>query len=83
MPLVHFRKKFRFFSFDFRQNLDVRTFNIFAVAEHTGNQIFLASYKNFFSLKMFMKLKLQLKLKLKLKGNGTSAPYFLPLKTSL
>ena len=26
MPLVNFRKKFRFFSFDFRQNFDVRTF---------------------------------------------------------
>ncbi len=26
MPFVNFRKKFRFFSFDFRQNFDVRTF---------------------------------------------------------
>jgi hypothetical protein len=25
-PFVNFRKKFRFFSFDFRQNFDVRTF---------------------------------------------------------
>jgi hypothetical protein len=27
MPFVNFRKKFRFFSFDFRQNFDVRTFS--------------------------------------------------------
>jgi hypothetical protein len=27
MPLVNFRKKFRFFSFDFRQNFEVRTFS--------------------------------------------------------
>jgi hypothetical protein len=27
MPFVNFRKKFRFFSFDFRQNFDVRTKN--------------------------------------------------------
>jgi hypothetical protein len=47
MPFVNFRKKFRFFSFDFRQNFDVRTF--FAVTEHTRNQIFLKRYpKNFF-----------------------------------
>jgi hypothetical protein len=26
MPFVNFRKKFRFLSFDFRQNFDVRTF---------------------------------------------------------
>jgi hypothetical protein len=26
MPFVYFRKKFRFFSLDFRQNFDVRTF---------------------------------------------------------
>jgi hypothetical protein len=26
MPSVNFRKKFRFFSFDFRQNFDVQTF---------------------------------------------------------
>ena len=26
MPFVNFRKKFRFFSFDFHQNFDVRTF---------------------------------------------------------
>ncbi len=26
MPFVNFRKKFRYFSFDFRQNFDVRTF---------------------------------------------------------
>jgi hypothetical protein len=26
MPFINFRKKFRFFSFDFRQNFDVRTF---------------------------------------------------------
>ncbi len=27
MPLVNFRKKFRFFSFDFRRNFEVRTFS--------------------------------------------------------
>jgi hypothetical protein len=26
MPFLNFRKKFRFFSFDFRQNFDVQTF---------------------------------------------------------
>jgi hypothetical protein len=26
MPFINFRKKFRLFSFDFRQNFDVRTF---------------------------------------------------------
>ncbi len=44
MPFVNFRKKFRFFSFDFRQNFEVRN-----VTENTQNQIFLMSYpKNFF-----------------------------------
>ncbi len=39
MPFVNFRKIFCFFSFDFRQNFDVRTFP----------QIFLMSYpKTFF-----------------------------------
>jgi hypothetical protein len=46
MPFVNFRKKFRFFSFDFRQN---RCSNISAVTEHTRNQIFFERYpKNFF-----------------------------------
>jgi hypothetical protein len=27
MPLVNCQKKFRFFSFDFRQNFEVRTFS--------------------------------------------------------
>ncbi len=42
MPLVNFRKKFWFLSFDFRQNFEVRTFS--------RNQILFKRYpKNFFS----------------------------------
>jgi hypothetical protein len=48
MPFVNFRKKFRFFSFDFRQNFGVR-----AVTEHTQNQIFFEEYPKNFFLKIF------------------------------
>jgi hypothetical protein len=51
MPLAHFRKKksllFLQFSPEFRLS------NIFAVTEHTRNQIFLASYQQIFFLKIF------------------------------
>jgi hypothetical protein len=48
MPLVNFRKKFRFFSFDFAP--EFRSSNISVVTEHTQNQLFLMSYpKKFFS----------------------------------
>jgi hypothetical protein len=46
MPLVNFRTKFRFFSFDFHQNFEVRTFS----TEHTRNQIFLERYLKYFFL---------------------------------
>ncbi len=45
MPLVNFRKKFRFLFFDFHQN--------FEVTEHTRNQIFLERYPKNFFLKKF------------------------------
>ncbi len=45
MPFVNFRKKFRFCSFDFRQNFDVRTFPL--VTEHFCWEI---SKKLFFKL---------------------------------
>ncbi len=48
MPFVNFRKKFRFFSFDFRQNFEVRRFSL--ETEHTWNQIFLEWYTKFFLL---------------------------------
>jgi hypothetical protein len=41
MPLVKFRTKIRLFSFDFRQNFEVRTFSgerISSLAEHTRNR---------------------------------------------
>ncbi len=44
MPFVNFRKKFRFFSFDFRQ------ISMFAVTEHRRNQTFLKSYPFFFKI---------------------------------
>ncbi len=46
MPLVNFRKKFRLVSFE------VRSSNIYAVTEHTRNQIFLERY----SKKIFFKI---------------------------
>ncbi len=52
MPFVNFRKKIRFFSFDFRQNFDVRTFPRWLSSEHTRNQIFLMSYSKIFFVKV-------------------------------
>jgi hypothetical protein len=52
MPFVKFWEK-NFFSFNFRQNFDVRTFPRWLSKEHTRNQIFLMSYPKFFSLKIF------------------------------
>ncbi len=47
MPLVNFRKKFRFFFLRFSP--EFRGSNIFAVTEQTRNQIYLERYpKNFF-----------------------------------
>ena len=43
MPFGNFQEKFRFFSFDFRQNFDVR-----AVTEHTRNKIFWRDIQQFF-----------------------------------
>ena len=48
MPLVNFRKKFRFFSFDFRQNFDVRTFPLWLSIR--GTKFFWEISKNFFFL---------------------------------
>ncbi len=45
MPLVYFRKKNRFFSLDFCQNYEVRTFSRWLSSEHTRNQIFLKRYQ--------------------------------------
>jgi hypothetical protein len=51
MPLVNFRKKCRFLSFNFSP--EFRSSNIFAVTEHTRNQIFLERYpKKFCSQKV-------------------------------
>jgi hypothetical protein len=47
MTFVNFRKKFRFFSFDFRQN---SMFEHFRGTEHTRNQIFFMSYPKVFFL---------------------------------
>jgi hypothetical protein len=47
MPFVYFRKKFRFFSFDFRQNFEVRTFQRWLSIR--GTKFFLRDIqKNFF-----------------------------------
>ncbi len=51
MTLVIFREKFRFFSFDFRQNFEVRTISRW-LSEHMRNQKFLEKYPYFF-FKMF------------------------------
>jgi hypothetical protein len=47
MPFVNFRKKFRFFSFDFRQNFDVWTFPRW-LSIH-GTKFLWEISKNFFS----------------------------------
>jgi hypothetical protein len=46
MPFVNFRKKFHFFSFDFRQNFDVRTLPRWLSIR--GTKIFLRDIQNFF-----------------------------------
>jgi hypothetical protein len=48
MPLVKFLKKFRFFSFDFRQN-----FEDFAVTKHMRNQIFFGEISKIIFFKKF------------------------------
>ena len=53
MPFVNFRKKFRFFSFDLRQNFDVRTFPRWLSNEHTRNQIFWRDIQKNFFFKIF------------------------------
>jgi hypothetical protein len=51
MPLVNFRKKFRFFFLRFLS--EFRSSNIFAVTEHTRNQIFLEIYPKIFFFRKF------------------------------
>jgi hypothetical protein len=51
MPFVNFRKKIRFFSFDFRQNLDVRTFPRWLSIR--GTKFFWWAIQNFFFVKIF------------------------------
>ncbi len=51
MPLVNFRKKFRFLFFDFRQNFEVWTFSRWL--SNTRNQIFLERYPKIFFPKKF------------------------------
>ncbi len=48
MPFVNFRKKFRFFSFDFRQNFDVRTFPRWLSIR--GTKFFFERYPKIFFL---------------------------------
>ncbi len=51
MPFVNFRKKFRFFSFDFRQIFDVRTF--LRWLSIYGTKFFLGDIKKVFFFKIF------------------------------
>ncbi len=51
MPFVNFRKKFRFFSFDFRQNFDVRTFP--RRLSIRGTKFFWWAIQKFFVFKIF------------------------------
>ncbi len=51
MPFVNFRKKFRFFSFDFRHNFDVRTFPRWLSI--CGTKFFLRDIQKKFSFKIF------------------------------
>ncbi len=51
MPFVNFRKKFRFFSFDFRQNFDVRTFPRWLSIR--GTKFFWWAIQKFFFFKIF------------------------------
>ncbi len=51
MPFVNFRKKLRFFSFDFPQNFDVRTFPRWLSIR--GTKFFLRDIPKFFFFKIF------------------------------
>ncbi len=51
MPFVNFRKKIRFFSFDFRQNFDVRTFPWWLSIR--GTKFFWWAIQKFFFFKIF------------------------------
>jgi hypothetical protein len=51
MPFVNFRKKFRYFSFDFRQNFDVRTFP--RGLSIRGTKFFLRDIQKIFFFKIF------------------------------
>ena len=51
MPFVNLRKKFRFFSFDFRQNFDVRTFP--RLLNIRGTKFFLRDIQKIFFFKIF------------------------------
>ncbi len=51
MPFVNFRKKFRFFFFDFRQNFDVRTFPRWLSIR--GTKFFLRDIQKKFISKIF------------------------------
>jgi hypothetical protein len=52
MPFVNFRKKFRFFSFDFHQNFDVRTFPRWLSI--CGTKFFLRDIQKIFFFKIFI-----------------------------
>jgi hypothetical protein len=55
MPLENFRKKFRFFSFDFRQNFEVRTFSRWlSNVSIRGTKFYWRDILNFFFFKMFI-----------------------------
>ena len=56
MPLVNFRKKFRFFSFDFRQNFEVRTFIRWLSIR--GTKFFLRDIQKIFFFKIFTMIRL-------------------------
>jgi hypothetical protein len=51
MPFLNFRKKCRFFSFDFRQNFDVRAFPRWLSIR--GTKFFLRDIQKFFFFKIF------------------------------
>jgi hypothetical protein len=51
MPLVNFRKEFRLFSFDFRQNFEVRTFK--RRLSIRGTKFFLRDIQKKFFFKIF------------------------------
>jgi hypothetical protein len=51
MPFVNFRKKVRFFSFDFRQNFNVQSFP--RCLSIRGTKFFLRDIQKIFSFKIF------------------------------